>query len=272
MNRAYCRGGGFFAYSCSPTLINNTIVRNRSTYVGYNSSGAVIYVYSGASVTGRNNIVYDNFATNNPNIYGTTSFIYSCIQGGMSGIGNISSDPLFVHNPPLGFSYLCQIAAGQPQDSPCMDAGDPNSPLIQGTTRTDQFPDVGIVDMGFHWWLTVWSSALSSQLEHDLFDKLSAYSDASHSKSMKSAEILLNSTPNPFNPRTTLSFELPSTGLVNLSIYDISGKMVTTLVNGWRGAGINEVTFDGRDLSSGVYVYLLEAGDFKISGKMVLMK
>jgi hypothetical protein len=78
--------------------------------------------------------------------------------------------------------------------------------------------------------------------------------------------------PNPFNPVTTISFELPRADVVRLVIYDINGREVAELVNGWRDAGAHEVTFDASNFASGVYLYRLEAGDFIASGKMVLMK
>ncbi len=78
--------------------------------------------------------------------------------------------------------------------------------------------------------------------------------------------------PNPFNPTTNLSFSLPEAGQVNLSVYDISGKLVTTLINGYRQPGSQVVTFDGTGLASGMYVYRLQAGSFNASGKMILMK
>jgi hypothetical protein len=59
---------------------------------------------------------------------------------------------------------------------------------------------------------------------------------------------------------------------VKLSVSDISGRQVAELVNGWRDAGIHEVTFDGSGLASGFYVYKLTAGDFHAAGKMALMK
>ncbi|TKJ41003.1 hypothetical protein CEE37_04885 [candidate division LCP-89 bacterium B3_LCP] len=83
---------------------------------------------------------------------------------------------------------------------------------------------------------------------------------------------LLGAYPNPFNPLTVLSFKLHDASIVNLAVYDISGRLVTTLVNGWRDAGIHEVTFDASGLPSGVYLYRLTAGEFSDSGKMVLMK
>ena len=78
--------------------------------------------------------------------------------------------------------------------------------------------------------------------------------------------------PNPFNPVTALSFTLPEAVKVSLKVYDISGRLVATLVDGFRDAGIHEVTFDASHLSSGIYLYRLNAGDFSASGKMVLMK
>jgi hypothetical protein len=89
---------------------------------------------------------------------------------------------------------------------------------------------------------------------------------------MSKAFSLRDPYPNPFNPITTLRFSLPEAARVNLSVYDISGCPVAELVNGWRQAGSHEVTFDGSELASGIYIYHLEAGEYSASGKMVLMK
>jgi hypothetical protein len=78
--------------------------------------------------------------------------------------------------------------------------------------------------------------------------------------------------PNPFNPITTISFTLPKLSYVELDLYNVTGRKVARLVDGWRDAGVHEVTFDGSSLSSGIYVYRLKAGEFMASGKMVLMK
>jgi hypothetical protein len=78
--------------------------------------------------------------------------------------------------------------------------------------------------------------------------------------------------PNPFNPTTTISFSLVNAGAVKLAVFDISGREVATLVNGYREAGAHNVTFDASNLTSGVYVYRLSSGDLTVSGKMILMK
>jgi len=78
--------------------------------------------------------------------------------------------------------------------------------------------------------------------------------------------------PNPFNPTTNINFELPEATKVMLTVYDVNGRLVSTLVDGNREAGVHDVTFDASNLASGMYIYNLTAGDFSATGKMVLMK
>jgi hypothetical protein len=83
---------------------------------------------------------------------------------------------------------------------------------------------------------------------------------------------LYPSTPNPFNPITLIRFHLSEAGQICLRVNDITGGLVSTLINGWRGVGSHEVTFDGSNLASGIYFYTLKAGPKTASGKMVLMR
>ncbi len=81
-----------------------------------------------------------------------------------------------------------------------------------------------------------------------------------------------NNYPNPFNPTTTIKFDLPNDGLVQMKVYDILGNEVATLVNEQKVAGRYEVNFNASTLASGVYIYKLQAGDFVQSKKMILLK
>jgi hypothetical protein len=90
--------------------------------------------------------------------------------------------------------------------------------------------------------------------------------------SIPESHLLANVYPNPFNPATVISYQLTDVRHVNLFVYDVTGNLVTKLVDGWRTAGIHEVTFDASDLPSGVYIYSLEAGSAHTAGKLVLMK
>ena len=84
--------------------------------------------------------------------------------------------------------------------------------------------------------------------------------------------ILHPSIPNPFNPETRISFSLPEASEVSLVVYDVQGREVATLINGWRPAGMHEVTFNASDLTSGVYFARLTAGDFTQTQKLLLIK
>jgi hypothetical protein len=83
---------------------------------------------------------------------------------------------------------------------------------------------------------------------------------------------LLGAFPNPFNPSTALSYKLQASSYVHLQVFDTSGRQVATLVDGWREVGIHEVTFDGSQLASGIYLAKLETGEFTAVQKVVLMK
>lgn len=78
--------------------------------------------------------------------------------------------------------------------------------------------------------------------------------------------------PNPFNPTTKISFSLPHSTNATLRVFDVLGREVATLVNGFTAAGPHELQFDAKKLASGVYLYKLTAGDFTQVKKMTLMK
>jgi hypothetical protein len=83
---------------------------------------------------------------------------------------------------------------------------------------------------------------------------------------------LTQNYPNPFNPSTNINFTLPQSGNVTLKVYDITGKEVATLLNGYQAAQTYHVQFDGSALASGVYFYKLQTDNFTQTKKMVLMK
>jgi hypothetical protein len=78
--------------------------------------------------------------------------------------------------------------------------------------------------------------------------------------------------PNPFNPSTVISYQLPKSGNVKLVVFDVLGREVKTLVNEYKPAGTYEVTFDGSSLSSGLYFYRINTDSFTDVKKMMLVK
>ncbi|MCL6097406.1 MAG: T9SS type A sorting domain-containing protein [Bacteroidetes bacterium] len=82
----------------------------------------------------------------------------------------------------------------------------------------------------------------------------------------------LSNYPNPFNPATTISYQLPKDGFVTIKVFDMLGKEIATLINENKSAGYYNIDFDARKLTSGVYIYTISANGFIQSKKMLLMK
>ena len=88
---------------------------------------------------------------------------------------------------------------------------------------------------------------------------------------------LYNAYPNPFNPITTLRYELPEDAIVNITIYDMMGRQVKTLVNGSQTAGYRTIQWNAtndedKPVSAGLYLYTIQAGKFRQAKKMVVLK
>jgi hypothetical protein len=91
-------------------------------------------------------------------------------------------------------------------------------------------------------------------------------------KVLPSGYRLSQNVPNPFNPTTTIAYDLPKASNVTLTLYTITGQKLAVLVDGHQNAGYHTVRFDGSDLATGVHLYRLEAGEFVKTRRMVLVK
>ena len=78
--------------------------------------------------------------------------------------------------------------------------------------------------------------------------------------------------PNPFNPSTKIKFNIPDDGFVSLKVYDINDKQIADLVHDFRKAGCYAVDYNGQNLSSGIYIYKMKAGNFSEHKRMLLVK
>jgi len=261
-------GGIEINFGSNPTIENCTISGNESELEG----GAMSIYEANAEVS--NTIVYGNSGNGGVLFYSSLEArfefcdFYNNESGNFvrdipTGLGiitgvnangdscddflNIFEDPLF-EDPMNGNYQITWESYPEPDStkSPCIDAGDPLSPMDPDTTVADigafyfdQFP-LGIVE--------------------------NPYSE------IPTEYCLHNAYPNPFNPSTTISFDLPEAGRISLIVYNIQGREVATLVDGYQNAGTNEITFNAKDLVSGVYFMRMEAGGFNQVQKVVLMK
>ncbi len=143
--------------------------------------------------------------------------------------------------------------------------GSNNDAFVLGYSNSPEFPrTTGSFDTTYH-------NSYDCFITHI---ELVADSDAvvSSSERMPIAFSLNQNDPNPFNSSTTISYSLPKPGIVELKLYDLLGREVTTLVNRKQSAGSYRVNFDRKNLSSGTYFIRMQAGDFVKTQKMVLLK
>jgi len=149
---------------------------------------------------------------------------------------NLYLDPRFV-NPSIG-DYHLQAA------SPCIDAGDPDSPLD---------PDGTVADIGAFYFNQLWVN--------------------DDPKLLQPSEIrLFPNYPNPFNAATVIEYSLPQAGRISLIVYNIIGQKVATLVDGYQDAGYHSVNWNAASLASGVYIYQLQVSSHTLTQKMVLLR
>jgi hypothetical protein len=253
-NSAGLGGGGMLIIGSQPTLINNTIINNSSTYRG---GGLVV---DNSHLVMINSILWGNIAPTDSQIYhnptGVSDIVYSDVQGGWAGIGNIDLYPEFV-NELLRDYHLAN-------NSPCIGAGIDsieiggmwyNCPIydFEGNQRPNpsgSMPDMGAYESSF---------AVPVGVENDLSLFPEEY-------------FLAQNFPNPFNPTTTIKYQIPELSFVTLKVYDVLGNEIKTLVYKEKPAGAYELTWYAEGLPSGVYYYRLQAGDFVETKKMVLMK
>jgi len=117
-----------------------------------------------------------------------------------------------------------------------------------------------------------WQMAISTTNSYTLVKPTEVPTPVENFKSVPQRFVLNQNYPNPFNPNTIIRYELPNTSDVELTVYDLTGRQVATLVNERQAAGIHSVRFDAQNIASGVYFYRLKTGNFNQVRKMLLLR
>jgi photosystem II stability/assembly factor-like uncharacterized protein len=116
------------------------------------------------------------------------------------------------------------------------------------------------------------NEAFAVGLNGCILKKSTAITNINTNNNSPSSFYLKQNYPNPFNPSTNIKFELPFSGKVSLTVYDMTGKVTAVIVNEELPAGNYEYIFDGANLPSGIYLYRLQIGDMFETRKMTLVK
>ncbi len=285
-NFAEFYGGGLFIYHYSEPLLENVLIANNySLTSGGGIACEASYSFNLKNVTIVNNNASENgggiYCFNNSNpvlvncilwnsslyeIYFAENYFansitiaYSDVQGGEAGIitngngsvnweeGNINQDPLFA-NAENGNYYLSEF-------SPCIDAGTAfyaiGEDTIVNMSPDDYYgsaPDIGAYE---------WEPSVSTGQTDWVFP----------------VNVAIQSIyPNPFNNSTTVTYQIPKSGQVNLSVYDISGRLVDQLVDAYYKMGEHTITFNTKDLASGMYILHLKTEAGTHSRPVTLLK
>lgn len=110
------------------------------------------------------------------------------------------------------------------------------------------------------------------EVQESIEDELSVATNNENNPDLPTSIFLKQNFPNPFNPSTTISYSLPKAAEVTVKIYNMLGVEIATLQNGFKPSGEHTFTFDASNLSSGIYIYRLVAGNTSITKRMTLLK
>ncbi len=123
------------------------------------------------------------------------------------------------------------------------------------------------IDLGEEWQYYDSDEAPSPQILGDILAEVTSITDG-----VESRVLLRQNQPNPFNAETKICYYLPHADVVALQIFDINGRVVSTLFKGSQQAGSHEIRFDGHSLPSGIYWYRLQVGSFSRVKRMILLR
>ncbi len=240
-------GGAIDAYAGTVALENCTFWRNTSSYGVASGSGgwAGVYASSSSTIAISNTVIWPGpgqvggVPVSGDN--GSAQASYSNLFEAIPGTGNISADPLFVDPAAGDFSLQ--------QGSPCIDAGDPASPIDSDSS----WADIGAYESPYGWRVAVGPAARPALWT------------------------LEPARPNPFNPSTTIHFTVAENGRVKLSVYDVNGRHVRDLADRTFGAGSHSLRWDGTDgggrpAASGVYALRLRSEGHTLSRRVTLLR
>ena len=169
-----------------------------------------------------------------------------------------SNNDLIVCEPPLNMTDLSSIDFGDCESVLGFGWANNHCQMLSGCGSV-----IDGVDYSEYMYNTLSDCASASTLEVDENYPVSFNLNQNH--------------PNPFNPSTTISYKIPFDDFINISIYDMTGKLIKTLFKGLRTEGSQSILWDatnnqGQPVSAGVYLYTIQAGEYRKTKKMILLK
>lgn len=235
----------------------NIEVTNKSYDEGTRTLTATVRVTANTDLTGS---YYVNYVLTEDNL------IYS-----QTGNSSCAGNPSYVHNHVV--KSMMNGDTGELLNSGTWTSGTTVTRQINYVVpASPQVADPNNCHLNVFVYLQGSSYSANSNVQQAMKTPLTGTTGISNNNATVQDYELSQNYPNPFNPSTNFTFSVPKSGEVSLKFYDMLGNEVATYVDGYLNAGSYSVEFDGSSLSSGVYFYKLQAGDFSATKKMVLSK
>jgi uncharacterized repeat protein (TIGR02543 family) len=250
-------GAGKYNPGNSVTL--NATANTGYTFSNWTESGTIVSTNQSYKFTaGANRTFVANFTpiqytiakSNNPTAGGTSSG---------AGTYNYGSNITLTATPKSGFTFANWTESG----------------TIVSTSSSYRFTVTGnrtlVANFSAILGKLAWNSGTLINRANDYDSNDPGNSIASARQLPENYELSQN-YPNPFNPETVINYQIPIRGLVTLKVYDSLGKLITTLVNKVQEADTYTISFNGNHLSSGIYFYKIESGNYSSVKKMLVLK
>ena len=148
------------------------------------------------------------------------------------------------------------------------------SSFVVDSTVADTVLQLGTLDANttYYWRVNASNEEGTSSFSNFESFKTEAASGVNEVDNIPSRFLLYQNFPNPFNPTTQITYSIPHSSYISLKVYNLLGKEIANLFEGYRNAGSYKITFNAAGLASGVYLYRLKAGNFMETKKLVLLK
>jgi ligand-binding sensor domain-containing protein len=282
-------GSTFTMFNMSNSGIGNNYIYSIAT-----AADGTIWFGTGYGLSKFSNNQWITYRTDNSGIPGNTvndikfdnaGNMWLATDGGVAKFNGTTWQSWSTANANIPASYINAVAIA------------PDGNIWIGCFQGSTFPYTGGIAKfdGLSWtsWTTANSPLPHNQVETINFDKLgnlwigtasegiavfheggiiTGVNNNIITQSVPGVYNLRQNYPNPFNPVTKINFTIPVEGNVKLTVFDITGREVASLLNGYQSAGDHTISFDGSQLTSGIYFYRLESGSFTETKKMVLTK
>jgi len=239
-------GGAIYLFNTAATIVNNTFYRNYALW-----EGGAIYIRLAGSPVIKNCILRLDSGEEIAVSSASPEVTYCNVQGGWPGTGNIDADPLFRDPAALDYHLQDAVDCGDPDISPCIDAGDPV--LADAQLACDRGLRTARSDMGAYGG----GALMATPVEQEGV--------------VAGGRMALRIYPNPVQGAASVAYLLPHAAAVQLSLYDVAGRRVRSLERGVESAGWHQLSVDLRGLPSGVYWYRLRAGAREGNRRIVVL-